>query len=126
MDDDPTVLRAVVRMVRQVGFEVQGAASADEALAQARTRQFDVVLSDVQMPVMNGAQLVHALREEGLHTPVVLMSGYAALEHEDISALTGVEACLTKPFSSDELNRAFADALANNDDLVGARTRSQS
>lgn len=118
VDDDVMVRRAVCRMVEQAGFVVTAAGSASEAIELAERTTFDVILSDVQMPAMNGADLVHALRERGVHVPAVLMSGYAELEDADLLSKNGVQAFLTKPFSADELAHALELSVAASTNLL--------
>jgi two-component system cell cycle sensor histidine kinase/response regulator CckA len=109
-DDDLTrdfARRALVRM----GHEVEVARNGAEALDRvARDRPFDLVLSDVTMPVMTGPELLGRLREQGVQVPVLLMSGYVDdVLREGIFDVT--TQLLLKPFSMEELSRRVNETL---------------
>ena len=78
-------------------------------------QQVDVILSDVVMPRLGGLGLVKALRQDGIGTPVILMSGYAAGEARAGMRDAGVLAWLDKPLCSATLAGALAGALAGGD-----------
>lgn len=74
VDDESGLVRALRRWFRN-DFEIFEAGNGQEGLAIALKEQPDVVLSDVQMPRMDGATMAKELRLHGLATPIVLMSG---------------------------------------------------
>ncbi len=99
VDDEPSVRDAVRRILEYRGYLVTTASGGAEALeALAAGHQFDVVLSDVMMPDMNGRQLADALVARWPALPVIFMSGF-----EDLGAATEASNVLAKPFSADAL-----------------------
>ena len=115
VDDHPLMREALAAAFEsEPDFVVCGtAANGQEALVcLARPwQQVDVVLSDVVMPRLGGIGLVKALRTDGVTTPVILMSGYAAHEARAVLKDAGVSAWLDKPPSSAALAEALAAAL---------------
>ena len=108
VEDEGLVREMVGRALGTMGYVVTLAESGEEALARAGTTTFDLLLTDVRMPGMDGGTLARTLRAEHPDLPVVFMSGYAeGLEPE---ALAG-SVYLPKPFAPADLRRAIAKLL---------------
>ena len=108
VDDERTVCALLAEVLTDEGFEVRCANDGAEALAEVERRRPDLVVSDLAMPHLNGADLAARLRARGI--PVVLVS--AAYRAADVPGVPFVP----KPFDLDHLLRvvhgAFADAVA--------------
>ena len=113
VEDDPAVRASVVDLLATCNYQVDQAANGDEALASLVRwcGHVDLIISDVVMPRLGGINLVKALRRQGVHTPVILMSGHTAGEERAGLAEAGVAAWLDKPPSSWLLAQAVAQAL---------------
>ena len=113
-EDDPVVRTLLQRLLRDAGFEVRTARHGDEALGMAlrASGQFDLVVTDVRMPVMDGLELARRLRERWPALPVLYISGY------DVELSSGSrrggprQSLLRKPFDLDELLREVTRLLA--------------
>lgn len=92
VDDDPLLLRATARVLTAAGFEAVQCSSAEAALAHLDARPVAAVLSDIQMPGMDGIGLLRAIRERDVDVPVLLMTGSPGLT----SAIPAVEYGATK------------------------------
>jgi len=103
--DDNTDMRNYIRRLLSVNHDVIAVANGAEALAAARTQAPDLVLTDVMMPVLDGFQLLHALRahEETKVTPVLLLSARAGEESRLEGLSAGADDYIVKPFSAREL-----------------------
>jgi CheY-like chemotaxis protein len=102
VDDDPDVLETVADSLRCLpGVQVQTAGSGREALERARTRGFDLIVTDVQMPAMSGLELLHDLKREFPDVPVVMMSGDPISRQRGV--LAGADSILAKPFRQESL-----------------------
>jgi CheY-like chemotaxis protein len=99
VEDDPGVRELLVDILRGHGYDVTAANSAEEALERARDHVFDLLLSDVDLPGMNGARLARTLRERQPDLRMVLMSGYPDDGTID-GELTERPMFLRKPFGS--------------------------
>jgi CheY-like chemotaxis protein len=109
-DDDPAMLGAVADALVRLGYDVARADGGGDLVDQlATTGPFDLIVSDISMPWMDGVKALRSMRTAGLATPVVVMT---ALKDEQIPAQVralGPNAILLrKPFELDELEAAVA------------------
>ena len=99
VDDVADVTEMLAVLLTHAGYQVVTAASAMSALKIARERQFDVIISDIGMPEMNGYQLARELRLlPGYESvPMVAVTGYSMFDDKERSAKAGFTAHMTKP-----------------------------
>jgi signal transduction histidine kinase/ActR/RegA family two-component response regulator len=112
VEDDPAVRRLTVTILRDLGYQVQEANTAFEALAAIRKQiRFDLVLTDVIMPQMSGKELSDQIKIALPQTKVLLMSGYTddALAHHGV--LDESLSFLEKPFSPVGLARKVREVI---------------
>lgn len=96
VDDEPTLVRVIVRMLEMEGFSARGAQNGVEALAALERERYALVLCDVRMPVMDGPAMLRALRRRGDASRVVFLTGYADNSSAELLAL-GASAVYGKP-----------------------------
>jgi CheY-like chemotaxis protein len=97
--DDDSELRSIVgKMLTVLGYEVSSADNAEKALRIFLGSKFDIVLSDYEMPGMDGVTLAHRIKKSSPGTPVVLMTG-AAKETVLSRMGTAVDRVILKPFT---------------------------
>jgi signal transduction histidine kinase len=111
-DDNADMRQYLVRMLHR-DYEVEAVANGREAIDSARKRTPDLVLSDVMMPILDGFELIKALRENE-HTrtiPVILLSARAGEESRVEGMLAGADDYLVKPFSARELQARVSARL---------------
>lgn len=99
VDDAPDVLEMFSIMLRLSGYDVAIAASATEALEHARSALFDVIVSDIGMPEMNGYELARRLREMPGYSsvPMIAVTGFAMYKDRSQALESGFNAHLSKP-----------------------------
>lgn len=99
VDDAPDVLEMFSMMLKLSGYDVEVAASAAEALEHARSIQFDVIVSDIGMPEMNGYELARRLRQmpDYASVPMIAVTGYAMYKDQTQALESGFNAHLSKP-----------------------------
>jgi DNA-binding response OmpR family regulator len=111
VEDDPTVRTLVKAVLEHRGNDVDVAETAEEGQNKALQKLFDMIILDLRLPDGNGYDVCEKIREEGVTTPVLVLSA----EHEtDVKVKVlnvGADDYLTKPFNSDEL-MARLDAIA--------------
>jgi CheY-like chemotaxis protein len=109
VDDVADVTEMLAVVLSHAGYSVVTAASAPAALKAARERQFDVVISDIGMPEMNGYQLAREMRTmPGYETvPMVAVTGYSMFDDKERSTKAGFNAHMTKPIDP----RALLDLI---------------
>jgi two-component system KDP operon response regulator KdpE len=110
VDDEPQILRALQTNLRGAGYEVETAATADEALAAAAMRPPDAVILDLVLPDGRGTDVCRELR--GWSDAPVLLLSVVGEEREKVAALdAGADDYIEKPFSIDELLARLRAAL---------------
>jgi two-component system chemotaxis response regulator CheY len=111
VDDSKAMRMIVTRSIRQAGYEdatIHEAADGAEALALLRTSSPDLVLSDWNMPVMSGIELLQALRGDGNDVPFGFVTSESSAEMREQAITSGAAFLLAKPFSPDALEEALA------------------
>ncbi len=113
VDDEPTVLRANQRLLRWSGYEVEiaGTAQAASALLDADEDRFDVLVSDICMPGVDGMDLLRHLRAQNRDLPVVLLTGEPQLDTAIEAVELGAVQYLTKPVEAETLRRVVDRAV---------------
>lgn len=111
VDDVPELRRTVCRTLRAVGYVVVEADSGRTALETIECQPFDMVLSDVMMPDMNGIELLRALRQRDPALPVVLMSALPSWDIAQRAASSGAFDYLSKPIDERLLQATIMRAL---------------
>ncbi len=119
VDDDTATRESLAEYLTLLGHAVTPCPDADSALAQCRTRGFEMVLSDIQMPGKTGIELVREIKQlSGQHLPdVVLYTGHADLELAIGALRAGAYDYLTKPINLDEL-RVILQRVAEHQSLL--------
>ena len=113
VDDEPTVVRLVERILREAGCDTATAFSGPEALTIADQRQFDLLLTDVIMPEMRGYELAARLQYRQPDLPVLYLTGYSDDLFQEKVHLWQHEAYLEKPCSVQGLLEAVSLVLAS-------------
>jgi len=103
VDDDRRLARTLVDILRCKGYEALAAHSGAEALDNVRKDYFDCVLTDIEMPQMNGVELHEAIKELQPGLPVVLLTAYSSDKPVKKGMAAGAVATLTKPLNINSL-----------------------
>ena len=99
VDDDPFVLDSVSNLLRLSGLEVRAFDAGEKALAAIAAEPCELVLSDVNMPIMTGIEMLKKLRLSSEDTPVILMTAYAELNIAVSAIKEGAFDFIIKPYS---------------------------
>ena len=104
VENDPIVRRAITQILRNDGMHVIAQpADGAEALRLLKKARPDVILTDWDMPKIDGIELVHRLRAAGDHTPIIMLSGQSAPHAIARAKAAGVNRYLIKPVSAELL-----------------------
>ncbi|MDG2523463.1 ATP-binding protein [Caulobacter segnis] len=116
-EDHPVNQKIVQLYLEPLGCRVTVAENGEEAVKIAAVQAFDVILMDMQMPVMDGIEATRRIRETGanLDTPILALTANALLEHRQQWLRVGVETFLTKPLDARGLIEAVSTAAAEGD-----------
>jgi EAL domain-containing protein (putative c-di-GMP-specific phosphodiesterase class I) len=111
VDDDPAVLRALGRVLKSRGYVVSTTSSGPEAVQLVTKTDFDVILSDIAMPEMDGITLLREIRSHDLHVPVILVTGEPTVDTAVQALEYGAMHYLTKPVPVEALEQALDKAI---------------
>lgn len=118
-EDEEAVRSLLVRVFAQDGHEVESAPDGATALERLAAGAFDLLLSDIQMPVMDGIALALAAKRDYPDLTIMLMTGYTAQRERAQGLRPLIHDILQKPFTLAEIRVAVSEAL-------GVRTAMQS
>jgi CheY-like chemotaxis protein len=121
VDNEIHIVHVVSIKLRNNGYEVMAAENGAEALQLARDRKPDIIVTDYQMPIMTGMELVAKLREneETRKIPVIMLTARNLVIEDRQRDEMLISAFLSKPFSPKELLRTIEDILYQNQMVAG-------
>ncbi|HXV37341.1 MAG TPA: sigma-54 dependent transcriptional regulator [Myxococcota bacterium] len=111
VDDEQSMQEFLEIFFRSEGYDVATAGDVDTALAQLESDDFDVVISDIQMPTRSGIELLHAASQISPETVVIMITAFASTETAIGAMKEGAYDYVTKPFKVDELRIVVEKAL---------------
>jgi DNA-binding NtrC family response regulator len=123
VDDEPTVGLILEDTLQRAGHRALGARNVPEALQILAGGEVELIISDYRMPGISGLEFVEMLKREGHDVPLIMITGYASIEHAVSAIKAGAIDYITKPVQPAQLELAVAQALevsrlrAENDQL---------
>ncbi|MFP9134770.1 response regulator [Shewanella algae] len=105
VDDSASMRQMVSFTLRTAGFDVTEANNGEEALKVAQGREFDLVISDVNMPIMDGIELIRNLRELPNYkfVPMLMLTTESTTDKKQQGRAAGATGWIVKPFNPDQL-----------------------
>lgn len=103
VDDEPNYLIILSELLIEEGFEVFTAENGAKALQIVQNTDLDLILTDMQMPHMNGIDLLKAVKGLNRDIPIIMITAYGEVEKAVTAMQAGAFNYLTKPFKNDEL-----------------------
>lgn len=112
-DDEIHIIHVVAIKLRNNGYEVISAENGQKAFELACAEKPDIIVTDFQMPVMTGMELIKKLREceQTKDIPVIMLTARSFAVEDEQKQQMGISECLSKPFSPKELLRSIEDIL---------------
>lgn len=111
VDDEKKICEFLQVLLGREGYSVEAAHDAAEALERVSRDSFNMVITDLKMPGMDGFELVTRLKQLKPDVPVVMITGYATVETAVKALRHGVDDYVTKPFNIEELRRVVSRSL---------------
>ncbi len=102
-EDDRELRQLFQHVLTKNGYSVVGVSNGEEALHALDTSYYDLIISDIMMPKMDGYQLVSALREAGMTTPVMMITAKDAFDDMRLGFLSGSDDYMVKPVNINEM-----------------------
>jgi CheY-like chemotaxis protein len=109
-DDNSVIRKLVSKLLANAGHRTTLVCNGEEAVAAVQTHAYDLVLMDMQMPVMDGISAAEAIRAlDGLerHVPIIALTANALVGQREVCLAAGMNDFLTKPIQPDALNAAI-------------------
>ena len=111
VDDEAVVLESVRKALKTMDCLIDTAADAAEAQAFLNRTDYDLVITDLMMPRLDGLQLLDRLSKMGATSQIILLTGHPTNETAELARQKGAFDLVTKPFTRQELTHAVAAAL---------------
>ncbi len=124
VDDDYDMLELLHRNLKSLNFHTYRASSVNEALEILKTSTIDLLITDLQMPGINGIELIKYANDHFPDVPKLVITGYPSIDSAVASVKSGAVEYLVKPFTSDELRSSVDNAIGNKNPVSSAH-RSQ-
>jgi FixJ family two-component response regulator len=119
LDDDRSIVEAIVSLLESVGYAAVGFVSAQDFLQSVGLRRTACLILDVCMPGISGPELQRRLAAENIHTPIIFITAHGDQDVAGELLSTGAVAVLHKPFSQESLLAALRSALRQTGRAIG-------
>lgn len=103
VEDDQDLNQTVCSVLKRHGYSVSGASSANEAFSLMFDNKFDLVISDIMMPKVDGFELAETIRQLDHNMPIMFMTARGDLESKQIGFRIGIDDYMMKPIDFDEI-----------------------
>jgi DNA-binding NtrC family response regulator len=121
VDDEPGCRETLGDVLREMGYQVETAATAQQALALLRKRFYHAAILDVRLPDMNGTELLTQLKELHPDTVAIMVTGYASLQTSIRATNAGAAAYVLKPLDFEHLIGVIQQGLDQQRSLMEER-----
>ncbi|MBI5809653.1 MAG: response regulator [Deltaproteobacteria bacterium] len=121
VDDDETVREALTELLGRNGWEVCPFNSAENAIEAMASSRYDIIVTDINMPGINGMDFMQKAKEAAPDMPIVMITGYPSIDVAVDAIRRGASDFLTKPFKLEELEIVIRKAVGEAKLLGGAR-----
>ena len=102
-EDDRELRQLFSHVLAKNGYGVVGVSNGKEALKEIEAGYFDLIISDIMMPVMDGYELVRTLRDADNHTPVLMITAKDAFDAMQLGFMSGTDDYMVKPINVNEM-----------------------
>ena len=116
VDDDPNMQRMVSLFLNKARFNLDIVGNGRKALEQLEKKEYNLVISDMQMPLMDGSELARNIRAKKIKTPIILISAYNAVNMPEEIDTSYFAAVIFKPFDS-------ANLITTINEVLGIKTK---
>ncbi len=111
VDDEEMIVTILLNYLGDKGYKVTGIHDSSEAIELVKKSSFDVVFTDLMMPVINGMELVKEINSQNIDTQVIIFTGYASVDSAIDAVQQGVYDYIKKPFRLEEIENVLQHAL---------------
>ncbi|MBN2808933.1 MAG: response regulator [Deltaproteobacteria bacterium] len=111
VDDDAGIVEILVDYLRELDYQVEYAGNGAEALALMEAKDFDLMLTDINMPVMDGMELIRLVKNRARIPGIIVITAYASVQSAIEAVKFGVYDYIDKPFNLDNVSNVVRRAL---------------
>lgn len=111
VDDEEHIRRLCTEILKRKSYQTVAVAGGKEAVEMARSQPFDLLLTDISMPGMDGLELLRTIKESQKEIAAVIITGYGTINNAVQALRLGAQGFVIKPFSPQELLKSVEDAL---------------
>lgn len=111
VDDDRVIREGLQRILKAEDYVVEALSNGRQAIDRLEEVDFDLIITDLKMPGMSGLEVLQAIKAEHPDLPVILITGYAAIDNAVEVMKSGATDYLAKPFANDEIVQKIRKAL---------------
>jgi DNA-binding NtrC family response regulator len=111
IDDEQIVLDSIKKILSTKDFETDVFLQAGAGIYQAITKDYDLVLTDIRMPNIDGLQVLRDIKRFKPHTPILIITGYATINNAVMAMRLGATDYIEKPFTPEQLIQAMTSAI---------------
>lgn len=109
VDDTKNIRMILTKCLELEGYEVMTASDGKQALELFRTHTFDLAFLDIKLPEIRGTEVLKRIREQGITTPVIIITAYATVKNAVDCTNLGAVAYVQKPFSADKIRTVLKE-----------------
>ncbi len=113
VDDEVTILKALTRYLTHEGYEVESAGTGAEAIEKNKERHFDLMITDLKLPLMNGIELIREIKGLNPNISCIIMTGFGSIASAVEAMRAGAFHYITKPFELEDVGHIVSKALEN-------------
>ena len=120
VEDNEINQEVATAQLQSMGLKVTLAENGEVAVQLAKEHAYDVILMDIQMPVMDGYQATRLIRENNIHTPIIALTAAAMIEDKHKALAAGMDGHLSKPIETASLYQVIKQFMPNEIDMLNS------
>ncbi len=103
VDDEDDLRHLLTHLLSEAGYDIKSASDGQEAISMLKKEKFDLTLLDIQMPSVNGIQVLKFIKENSPKTKAIMLTGYADLKHAMEAKEFGARDFIGKPYKLEDI-----------------------
>ncbi|MBI4848197.1 MAG: response regulator [Nitrospirae bacterium] len=111
VEDEETLCESLKRVLTREGYAVDAVNSAEDAFTMLEEKEYDLIITDIILPGLNGIKLIKRIKEKNPEQTVVVMTAYASLETAEEALRAGAFDYIVKPVMHEEIKQIVKNAL---------------
>jgi DNA-binding NtrC family response regulator len=113
VDDEEYMLQSLSKLLNLMGFETEVAENGEKALEIFKSREVDLIITDINMPGMSGMELLKLIKKENPEIPVIVITGFGVEKAQEMAKKNKADGFLPKPFKMNDIKSMIDKVLAN-------------